>query len=67
MERKMKYMPSANVKCASHMKYRPTADVKYSSPTNVKVTVCFANEKQLPKEAVWYDLLILDCLVEGKL
>ena len=48
----MKYLPSANVKCASHMKYRPVADVKYSSPTNVKVTVCFANEKQLPKEAV---------------
>ncbi len=27
----MKYLPSANVKCASHMKYRPLADVKYSA------------------------------------
>ena len=48
----MKYLTSSNVKCASHMKYRPMADVKYSPTANMKVTVCFANEKQLPKEAV---------------
>ena len=50
----MKYLTSSNVKCASHMKYRPMADVKYSPTANMKVTVCFANEKQLPTEAVWY-------------
>ena len=42
----MKYLPSANVKCASHMKYRPLADVKYSPKANVIVTVfSFAAQK----------------------